>query len=155
MDDKVLYFANSIIHWGKLEGASLTPLKIQKLLYLFYSRCYALQQKPPFAERFEKWQYGPVLRRVYDCLRPYGGQTVTVLIPDSEGRMSRLDIENSEFKEAFDETMRNFGRKSARELVCITHGEETARETAWAKAAREGDFLDDECIRADGEALFV
>ena len=44
---------------------SLTPLKLQKLLYLTQGWSYVWDNKPAFVDDFCAWQYGPVNERVY------------------------------------------------------------------------------------------
>ena len=41
---------------------SLTPLKLQKVLYYVQGWSYLWDNKPMFAEVFEAWQYGPVTK---------------------------------------------------------------------------------------------
>ena len=39
---------------------SLTPLKLQKILYLSQGWSYVWDREPMFKECFHAWQYGPV-----------------------------------------------------------------------------------------------
>ena len=48
---------------------SLTPLKLQKLLYLTQGWSYVWDNKPAFVDDFCAWQYGPVNERVYETFK--------------------------------------------------------------------------------------
>ena len=50
---------------------SLTPLKLQKLLYLAQGWSYVWDNRPLFLDEFEAWQYGPVNLEVYDYFKRY------------------------------------------------------------------------------------
>ena len=46
------------------ECYSLTPLKLQKILYYAQGWSYVWDGVPLFEEEFEAWQYGPVNRQI-------------------------------------------------------------------------------------------
>jgi uncharacterized phage-associated protein len=47
-------------------------MKLQKLLYYAQGFAMVILGKPLFDEDFEAWDYGPVLRAVYDKFKGYG-----------------------------------------------------------------------------------
>jgi uncharacterized phage-associated protein len=55
----------------------MTPLRIQKILYLAQGWFLARHHKPLFPERIEAWKYGPVVPVVYEHLKPYGRGQIT------------------------------------------------------------------------------
>ena len=68
-----LNIANAILYKGFNEGVDLTPMKLQRLLYLTYKEFYKRTNTLLFDEKFEVWKYGPVVRSVKDYYREYNG----------------------------------------------------------------------------------
>ena len=60
---------------------SLTPLKLQKLLYLAQGWSFVWDDKEAFSDEFCAWQYGPVNEKVYETFKKYGRTE----IPEYEG----------------------------------------------------------------------
>lgn len=57
--------AKYIIWRADEENIRITMLKVQKILYFLQRNNIEKYGEPLFDERIEKWQYGPVVRRVY------------------------------------------------------------------------------------------
>ncbi|MEI1687087.1 type II toxin-antitoxin system antitoxin SocA domain-containing protein [Acinetobacter baumannii] len=56
-----------------VDNLTLTPLKLQKVLYYVHAEYLARNNgKPLFNENVEKWQYGPVVRNVYFEFKIHG-----------------------------------------------------------------------------------
>lgn len=97
---------------------SLTPLKLQKLLYLAQGWSYVWDNKPLFQSEFEAWQYGPVNVDIYDYFKSYGRAE----IPEHEGWVCQFGDMDS--KETLDAIWEKYCSHSAFELVEITHKQE-------------------------------
>lgn len=109
------------LSYGK-KRSSLTPLKLQKILYLAQGWSFVWDDKPLFQEEFEAWQYGPVNTEVYLAFRKYGRSE----IPEYEG----LDcVEDGDARETLNAVWRDYSRYSAFELVDLTHS-----QTPWKNA---------------------
>jgi uncharacterized phage-associated protein len=105
------------------EEATLTPLRLQKLLY--YAQGWALGSRgaPLFDSEFEAWQHGPVVREVYGTFAEHEGRP----IPPNEGRE---DPQLSDADKRFVLWVwNNYRRFSASELWRMTH-----REPPWMEA---------------------
>lgn len=102
--------------------SSLTPLKLQKILYLAQGWSFVWDNKPLFKEEFEAWQYGPVSTEVYSEFRKYGRGE----IPAYEGSSCLAD---REARETLDAVWRDYASYSAFELVDLTHS-----QTPWKNA---------------------
>lgn len=63
----IVWFANNV-----LNRKSLTPLKLQKILYYVQGTFLADHNRPLFNEAIQKWQYGPVVPSVYFEFKDYG-----------------------------------------------------------------------------------
>lgn len=106
-----------------VKRGSLTPLKLQKLLYLSQGWSYVWDGRALYQEEFEAWQYGPVNTEVYDWFRQYGRYE----IPEKEGRVCRF--RNVDDRETLDAIWNIYSGYGAFELVELTHSQEP-----WQKA---------------------
>lgn len=69
--------ANFIIENGHREGVPVTHLKLQKLVYFCYAWFAGNYGKELFPEDIEAWQYGPVVRELYNEFRRCGSGPIT------------------------------------------------------------------------------
>ncbi|GAA0414958.1 hypothetical protein GCM10008934_02280 [Virgibacillus salarius] len=125
---------------------SCTHLKLQKLLFFFYEEYIASYKTKPFPEKFLAWDYGPVIREVYDVYKSYGRNKIehsednsTPIIKEEPFKLSVY----SRFKktpvygkvlEALDGTLNKYGDKKATELVELTH----QKNEAWDQVFQDG-----------------
>lgn len=121
---------------------SLTPLKLQKLLYLAQGWSYVWDNKPAFEGDFQAWQYGPVNERVYLAFKKYGRKE----IPQSEGIKSLCDIDVMDTLNAI---WNEYGKRSAYYLVELTH-----KQTPWKYAYARGERITNSAIREYFQSTF-
>lgn len=115
--------------------SSLTPLKLQKLLYLAQGWSYVWDGKPLFLSQFEAWQYGPVSTDVYNRFKKYGRDE----IPIEEGVST---IGDDEAEETLEAVWDSYGGYSAFELVKLTH-----RQQPWRNAYESGKIIRNDDIK--------
>ncbi|MBP0019726.1 MAG: SocA family protein [Cyanobacteria bacterium SBLK] len=97
-------------------GDTISPLKLQKLLYYAQAWSLVLREKPLFSEAIEAWVSGPVVREVWDEYKTY--KYYDIPQPDTE------NIEFSEDEiEVLEEVWESYGELSARKLRDLTHSE--------------------------------
>jgi len=155
-----IYVANNMIRRSNEQGVNLTNLKLQKLMYILYAKYFVLAGSALFANRFEAWQYGPVLSDIYEVFKSEGANPIREYRPDANGRILVVS-ETDVFGECFNFIWLNYAHKSASYLVDMTHGKvenPANRETAWKKAVNKnglGAFLEDYEIKKDGEMWFA
>lgn len=106
-----IYLANNKSNY------SITPLKLQKLLYYAQGFSYLWDGEKLFVDEMEAWQYGPVIRSVYDEFKKYGQSK----LPASEGKNFEIKEES---KETIEAVWKGFKDYSASELVDMTHAED-------------------------------
>ena len=83
--------ANHFLDLAEAKGDSLTPMKIQKLVYFAHGWHLAVKNGEPLIdEQVEAWPYGPVIPTLYRSLRSYGDQAVTKRIVDAR-KLERRD----------------------------------------------------------------
>lgn len=69
--------ANRLLDHVESEGGHLTNLGLLKHLYFAHGWHLALKGSPLIKNRFEAWQYGPVIRAVYDAFKVHGERPIT------------------------------------------------------------------------------
>ena len=116
-----------------LDGASelaiyITPLKLQKLLYLNYGE-YVIQggNKLEFMN-FEAWHYGPVISKVYWYYKHFGADVITEKMNFKKNYPSLID------DDTIDITIQEYAGLPEFKLVDITHNV----DGAWYKAYKKG-----------------
>lgn len=146
-----LSVGNTILERAMVDGIDITPMKLQKLIYIVYKEYYKRTGRPLFAERFEVWKYGPVLRDVYDAFKGYGANAIKELSRESDGNIYIVNEESSTtFREIMNYTWEKYKAYDGIRLSEMTH----KKDTAWYKAAKSGQvFLSDEDIK--NEEAFV
>lgn len=99
---------------------SITPLKLQKLLYYAQGFTFAWDGQALFNEEFEAWKYGPVNREVYDEFKNYGNATLPTEASSGirENDLSSLEKENIEI------VWEDLKKFDAFDLVEKTHNED-------------------------------
>ena len=158
MNQLPLYLSNNFIEWGQKEGADITPLKLQKLLYLYYARYCYTQKARPFEDCFVNWKLGPVLVNVYETTKRFGAGALTPL-HEIDGSVIRISASSEPFQQIFNEVVTHYGHKTASELVNITHHglPDKKYQTAWEKAGGEtdlGNWISAKDAQEDGRRLF-
>src|SRR4051794_36847985 len=68
--------ANYFLDLAEQSGKQLTPMQIQKLVYLAHGWNLAIKGEPLIAERIEAWTYGPVIRNLYDEFKKNGSRPI-------------------------------------------------------------------------------
>lgn len=122
---------------------SLTPLKLQKLLYLAQGWSYVWDKKAAFSDEFEAWQYGPVSKKVYEEFKRYGRSE----IPEREGIDSLRDFDVTETLAAiWDE----YGKKTAYDLVELTH-----QQKPWRDAYSQKTKITNNSIKQYFQSTFI
>lgn len=124
---------------GDDAGDAISNMKLQKLLYYAQGFALAVMDKSLFDEDFEAWEYGPVLRPVYDKYKRYGNSAIP--------RPKRFSFApyTKEERDLLDEVYRAFGQYSAWALSEMTHQtppwNQTPRNAVIPKSAMKEYFL--------------
>lgn len=111
------------------ENHPISNLQLQKILY-YIQECFLKEKdRKAFPEPIEAWQFGPVVPKVYDEYRIYGGRTI-VWILDASDNVS-IDKEDKVLIDGIVE--------EKRELDPWNMVQETHKEGgAWAKIYDKG-----------------
>jgi uncharacterized phage-associated protein len=99
--------ANYFLDVAKAHGQSLSPMKLQKLVYFAQGWHLAIREgRPLIDEQVEAWKFGPVIPSLYRAFRGYGDQAITepatyLVTEDTGGNVD--DIEFREIKPSLDD----------------------------------------------------
>ncbi|MFJ7471104.1 Panacea domain-containing protein [Peribacillus frigoritolerans] len=117
------YSLEDVVQWF-LSKDSMTPKKLQKILYYAYAWTLTLENEEAndlnnklFDEKFEAWVHGPVIREVYETFRVYGYQE----IPKVDNAPS---VFSEDILEILEDVWDEYGQYTGNQLESITHQED-------------------------------
>lgn len=135
---QLAHIVNTILIRAKQENIPITPMKLQKLVYFIYGAYLLKTGTPLFSERFEKWQYGPVIGDIYQAFKEYGSREIKSYMPDVNGNFQMIDLSTAPcLATQFNNVWDRFSAKSGIELSKITHN----KSGAWFKAYESKETL--------------
>jgi len=74
--ESALAVANYFIKKGIDTKKSVSPMKLQKLVYFAHGWRLALYNSPLIDEAIQAWQYGPVIPGIYHEFKHYGNRDI-------------------------------------------------------------------------------
>lgn len=131
--------ANNFLQWDFADGnASITPMKLQKLVYMAHGWFLAIHDEPLIKEPFEAWPYGPVEDTLYHVFKQYRNSPITKYAKTWVGDKEVAQIVNTEkFNEVFQAVVGKYGSFSALKLSALTHMAGTPWSITRARGASE------------------
>ncbi|HZI55526.1 MAG TPA: type II toxin-antitoxin system antitoxin SocA domain-containing protein [Verrucomicrobiae bacterium] len=139
--------ANEFLELARRDGQDVTPMKLQKLVYLAHGWHLALTGQPLLEERIEAWQFGPVIPALYRDFKRFGSGPVREMA--SAIALSSAGIARFHYPKLADYAQTDdvvFARKLI-ERIWQVYGEFSAVKlsnashqagTPWAQVYREG-----------------
>lgn len=133
--------ANFVLDTCKASGRDITNLSLQKIVYFCHVWSLVKLNKPLVKQKFEAWQFGPVLQYLYRDFKDFERNPIT-------SRAQRLDPSTGKLEVVlydFDEDTTQFLKKvidtyssiGAGNLVQISH----AHGSPWYEAWNYGDKI--------------
>lgn len=124
--------ANEFLDRARLAGRRLTPMQLQKLVYIAHGWTLAVTGQPLVDERVEAWQWGPVYPSLYDALKLYGSGAVKDEIHRNNwagnerirGPVVSEDFTRDE-RAILDKVWEQYGDLEAFQLSALTHDDNT------------------------------
>jgi uncharacterized phage-associated protein len=101
------------------EVKKISPLKLQKILYYAQGWYLGIHGKPLFQEDIYAWQYGPVVKEIYQKYKSFGDQNLAA-IPTI--KCTKDKISNEDIAKHLDKVWNTYKKDTARKLVDRTHG---------------------------------
>ena len=103
----------------------ITPMQLLKLVYVAQGYMLARHDRPLFNEAVEAWQYGPVVRSVYQSVRDYRAAPVAY-VPNAPA-----EIFTPEEIQVIKDVARIYGGAGGVTLSAATHQPNTPWSTTW------------------------
>ncbi len=118
--------ANAFIYKARQSAASVTHMKVQKLVFFVHAWSLAFRGQSVVNEQPQAWQYGPVFDTLYHMLKGYGSREVGDYILDMDvatGERKPLmpNLHDTEFWKILDLVWQRYGSMSALQLSALTH----------------------------------
>lgn len=123
--------ANRFLDLAREQGKQLTPMQLLKLVYIAHGWTLGLTGRPLIAQPVEAWQYGPVVRDLYNGVRAFGRNPVATPVWAPPGEALDASEDNM-----VQQVFNLYGNMGGIALSNITH----MPETPWAKTYRHGSF---------------
>lgn len=115
-------------------GSTITPLKLQKILYYAQGWYLAINNKELFKEEFQAWAHGPANPAIYDKYKKYGYNSIDY----PESKSCKIDNNIIDFLYMIWNT---YGIYDGKYLEKMTHS-----ETPWIEARKRANCHDgDNC----------
>lgn len=122
--------ANRFLDLARESGRPLTPMQLLKLVYIAHGWMLGLTSRPLIDQQVEAWQYGPVIRDLYNSTRGYGRSPIMSPIP---GVVGSLDSGQQDMiRQVYD----IYGKMDGIALSNITH----MPDTPWDNTYKPGTF---------------
>lgn len=115
--------ANFFVKKGIESGSLLTPMQVNKLVFLSHGYCLATMDKPLIFEAVHAWKYGPVIHSVYRRFKEYGGHQIDRLLLafHEKPEFEKLSTELEDERMLLETVWKGYGQRSGAQLSTITH----------------------------------
>ena len=124
--------ANEFLKLAEADGRGLTPMQVLKLVYIAHGWNLGLHGRDLIDQPVEAWQYGPVIRDLYNSMKGFGGGPVQgPLAPGFGARAEDLTPTESDLVR---QVYGLYGHMNGVALSRITH----ADNTPWQQTYRPG-----------------
>lgn len=117
--------ANAFLSRAFRDKKGISPMKIQKLLYITHGYGLVEFNKPIIDEVFEAWKFGPVLSSLYHECKEFGsgsiGRYIKDIDPETGARSSVPFPDEDKVNDIIDYVWKEYGDESAISLSDWTH----------------------------------
>ncbi len=90
-----VHIANEFLLRGKKDEIPVSPMKIQKLMYLAHGYYLHLTGNPLIDEQFEAWKFGPVLASIYHKCKKFDRRGIQGILTSHEKKTELDDNANT------------------------------------------------------------
>jgi len=141
MTHSSLAIANEFLDRARKDRRKLTHMHLQKPVYLAHGWNLAVNGRLLIEDEFEAWEYGPVIRKLYNALSKYGKSSISRLIkwgddspfPHDGTEVALVELEPDELA-VIDKVWDTYRGFEAFQLSALTH----AKESPWSKFYEPG-----------------
>ena len=134
MSFSVKHVANCFLQHDFKDGiASISPMKLQKLVYCVHGWHLAITDKPAITENFAVWPYGPVEESLYHIFKPFRNSPISDYAKTWDGDVEKAFVvppeSSGQFYDIFDFVVKRYMPFTAMELSAMTHQDGTPWHT--------------------------
>ena len=148
MNNLSIAVANSILKRFFDDRKTLTPLKLQKVLYFVYKKYLYDTKTSLLTEHLEAWPRGPVSPVVYHAFKHYGANPIDDYVKIDK-RIHMVNVDYIPFWSALEYVYHNYGDLDAVTLVNMTHEANTAWDKAYNGEKGRNLYISDEDVLAE------
>ena len=144
--------ANRILTLARKKGIELTPMQLQKLVYIAHGWSLAILNSALTKDDIEAWTWGPVYPRLYHETKRYGRRNIDGFLEDDRsfiGKIKYYTIEDNFSKDEdniIEHILKYYGDLHAFQLSALTHNEGTPWTQIY-KEKGEGVKIPDDLIK--------
>ena len=143
--------ANYILDLADRDGVAVTPMKLQKLVYIAFGWALALYDLQLFTEQIQAWKHGPVIPSLFHEFKVYTNNPITgrsfELNHDGSTWVSSIPRSDREARGAISGTWRAYRHLSAASLRNRTHAPDTPWRRVYNSQGIPGTVIPPELIR--------
>lgn len=127
--------ANYFLQLAESSGETISPMKLQKLVYYAHGWYAGYTGQPLINEAVEAWQYGPVIPSLYHEFKMYGSKDIKSKASDFDGNgFSVVELpEDSNIQAFLNNIWKSYGKFTGLKLSEMTH----AVDSPWYKTWQE------------------
>ncbi len=130
--------ANHFLDLAESENEAISPMKIQKLVYIAHGWYLALTEKPLLDEYVQAWKYGPVIPTLFHEFKRFGREAITEPATDFDPRNNTfaktIMSDDKYVKAILEKVYEVYGDFTAIQLSNLTHQPDTPWAETWAKS---------------------
>lgn len=126
--------ANRLLDLAEEDGNLLTPMQVLKLVYFCHAWMLAIRDRPLIEQPIEAWQYGPVVRDVYQSFKKHRHDYIT-----SKARVPNATFDADE-DDIIEQVYRKYGYLSGIRLSQLAHAPGSPWERVW-EANRQNSII--------------
>jgi uncharacterized phage-associated protein len=125
--------ANYFLDLARASGESITPMKLQKLVYYAHGWYAGQMGKPLINEAVEAWQYGPVIPSLYHEFKQFGASVITRKACEFDGsKFQEVSLpEDPSIRKFLENIWGSYGRYTGITLSEMTHATGSPWDTTW------------------------
>lgn len=126
---KATALGHIITDYVNSKGDTVSPKKLQKLVYYVEAWHLVHFQKPLIEENFEAWVHGPVVPELYQELKKFGFNNIEIIndeLNSADERIKKVVKKNNISEDQFEliiSVLNKYGSLSSFELEMLTHNE--------------------------------
>lgn len=127
--------ANFFIELAASKGESISPMKLQKLVYYAHGWYAGHTQKPLINETIEAWQYGPVIASLYHEFKQFGSNAIKSKATDFDSaNFSIVEVQaptEEPIRKFLTNVWNSYGHFTGIKLSEMTHAAGSPWEITW------------------------